>query len=195
MNKHLQKILILLIFISTASAAYLLSSKKDHTTSISSESTITLSQSSTPENVIPAHLENNPTSTPSDTNKKIKDKIPLPSKNIPADQLTSSPPLENSNKPISTTFIIDNAEYQLTVAPDTTAYDAMIQLQESSKISFSTKKFSSLGYFIEEINGIKNSPSTGFYWTLYINNEEAKVGASNYILKPNDIITWKYENK
>lgn len=50
-----------------------------------------------------------------------------------------------------------------------------------------------MGEFVEEINGIKNNQATGEYWIYYINGESAKMGVSNYIIKPNDVIKWNYE--
>lgn len=72
-------------------------------------------------------------------------------------------------------------------------YQAMQNLTLDSKKSFlfKIKEYPSLGIFVEEINGVKNSFNK--YWIYYINGEEAQVGISNYILKSGDIITWKLE--
>jgi hypothetical protein len=106
---------------------------------------------------------------------------------------TTTSPIPNQSTPF--TLTIDGKTITATTAQNSTVYDAMNELQKQKILSFTTKKFTGLGYFIESINGISNSPCTGYYWTLYINNEEAKVGVSNYIIKPNDSITWKFENK
>jgi hypothetical protein len=147
MNKYLQRLLILLIFISAASATYLFSNPKNNNSSPPPPTLITSTESSTPEVIIPARLKNNLNSSSKntrDTDKKNVNNI-TPPPTLTANTPTSSPPLEKLANTIPTTFIINNEEYQLNVAPETTAYDAMIQLRESQQISFTSKKFSSLG--------------------------------------------------
>ncbi|HUD81569.1 MAG TPA: DUF4430 domain-containing protein [Patescibacteria group bacterium] len=49
----------------------------------------------------------------------------------------------------------------------------------------------SFGYLVTSINGVVgNGPK---YWTFYVNGREASVGASSYITKSSDKITWKLE--
>lgn len=190
MTKSLHRLLILLIFIFVSALAYLFLTKNNNALQFSNP-TSTPRINLEPEDVKPAIIKNRENGTA--TNKKIG--APPTTTTSPTYPSTYSPTINDPTETISTTFIIDNQEYAVKIKPETTAYEAMIKLQESNQISFSGKNFSGLGYFIEEINGIKNSPSTGFYWTLYINNQEAKVGVSGYILKPNDIIIWKYMRK
>lgn len=64
-------------------------------------------------------------------------------------------------------------------------------LQKESDFSFKGKEYSSLGYFVEEINRNKGTP--GKYWIYYVNGKEASVGISKYILKNGDIIKWSQE--
>jgi seryl-tRNA synthetase len=89
---------------------------------------------------------------------------------------------------------INNTEYKTVLPENYNVYDLIKKLSEETDFSFSGKEHSGLGYFIEEINGIKNNNKTGQYWIYYINGESAKVGISNYIINKNDIIEWKYEN-
>ncbi|MEK7104171.1 MAG: DUF4430 domain-containing protein, partial [Patescibacteria group bacterium] len=72
-------------------------------------------------------------------------------------------------------------------------YELMNLLKARGDINFQGKTSLGLGFFVEEINGLKNNPNENVYWIYYINNKAAQVGVSNYILKPNDIINWKYE--
>lgn len=54
-----------------------------------------------------------------------------------------------------------------------------------------TAKHYSFGYFVTSINGTAgNGPK---YWTLYVNGKESQVGASAYITKNSDKITWKLQ--
>lgn len=186
MTKSLHRLLVLLIFIFVSALAYLFSTQnnKELVPEISNPT-------STPkinlplEEIKPAVLKNNQAKETVD--KKIQTPPPTtPTTNIPPEQKPEVIPI---------TIVVQDKEYKTEVNPDSSAYIAMNTLKENGLITFSSKNFSGLGYFIEEINGIKNNPQTGFYWTLYINNKEAKIGASGYILKSNDIITWKYMRK
>ena len=74
-----------------------------------------------------------------------------------------------------------------------TVYDAMVSLQstKTNNFSFHSKNYSSLGNFIDEINGIKGTP--GNYWIYYINNKKASLGVSKNVVKAGVIISWKQE--
>ena len=88
-----------------------------------------------------------------------------------------------------------NKTYALRLTTSTLLYDAMRKLQKNSDFTFNGVNYSSLGFFVNEINGIKNSAWRGLYWIYYVNSQSAMVGVSNYIVKQNDIIEWKYEKK
>lgn len=94
---------------------------------------------------------------------------------------------ENNSK-----IIIEGRTYDFFADEKRTLYEVMLELEKEG-ITLKTKKFSSLGYLIEGINGKESS--NGYYWTLYINNGEALVGVSTYIPKASDIIEWRYEKR
>jgi hypothetical protein len=95
---------------------------------------------------------------------------------------------------IKAVMIVSGAKYEAEVKAGSSVYDLMNLLKSRNKINFSGKNYSELGFFVEEINGIKNDLA-GKNWFYYINGRPAQVGISNYIIKPNDIVEWKYENK
>ncbi len=84
-------------------------------------------------------------------------------------------------------------KYQTKIKEGLTVLDAMnvLQSEKENKFSFHTKDYSSLGSFVDEINGIKGTP--GQYWLYYINNKKASLGVSKYVLKDGDNILWKQE--
>ncbi len=84
--------------------------------------------------------------------------------------------------------------YNTKIKVGTTVYDAMKTLQDTKKSNFSfhSRDYSSLGSFVDEINGVKGTP--GKYWIYYINNKKASLGISKYILKTEDHISWKQES-
>ena len=63
---------------------------------------------------------------------------------------------------------------------------------KNNNFSFHSKDYSSLGSFVDEINGVKGTP--GNYWLYYVNGKKASVGVSKYIIKEGDKIVWKQES-
>lgn len=82
-------------------------------------------------------------------------------------------------------------EYYVSVKPGSNIHDAMQKLASTHDFEFSGKNFSGMGFFVESINGMKNSMSMN--WVYYINGSYATVGISGYTLKEGDTIEWKYE--
>ena len=90
-------------------------------------------------------------------------------------------------------IVVGSTTYPATISAGKNIYEAMGVLASTTAFNFKAKYFSGLGYFIEEINGLKNRD--GFYWTLYINGTYSNVGVSEYILKEGDQVEWKFEKK
>jgi len=89
-------------------------------------------------------------------------------------------------------IIVLDKSYQIEIKNNETVYLAMKRLKEKdSNFSFNGKLYPSLGFFVDEINGAKNS--LGSYWLYYVNGQEASIGISEYKLQNGDIISWKLE--
>lgn len=95
---------------------------------------------------------------------------------------------------ISASLKVQDKNYSLKIKEGSSAYDLMNQLKNQG-LSFSATEYSSLGFFVTEINGVKEDRKKTTYWTLYINGKESTVGASQLILKEGDLIEWRYENR
>ena len=91
------------------------------------------------------------------------------------------------------TLDVPNHTYTGKFKDGSTAYDAMVVMQKTktNNFSFRSKNYGDLGNFVDEINGVKGTP--GKYWIYYINNKKATLGASKYVLKEGDRISWKQE--
>ncbi len=91
------------------------------------------------------------------------------------------------------TLQVASNEYKISYKEGESLYDAMkgFSNKKENKFSFNSKNYPGLGNFIDEINGVKGTP--GKYWIYYVNNKKASVGASKYILKSGDTVTWKQE--
>ncbi|MEK7065149.1 MAG: DUF4430 domain-containing protein [Patescibacteria group bacterium] len=122
------------------------------------------------------------------TNKISNDKSQTPKK-YPISNIQYQDDVQTPNPdsqiPTITSQVIS---YKLQVTTTSTALETM----RNAKLDFKTKTFSGLGEFVEEIGGLKNDPQGGKYWIYFINGETAKLGISTQIVKPNDLIEWKY---
>lgn len=86
--------------------------------------------------------------------------------------------------------ITSNTQHQLTQISynGQTGVNALVLLQKHATVQ--TKKYS-FGPFVKSIDGVNgNGPK---YWTFYVNDKEASTGASSYITKNTDRITWKLQ--
>ena len=100
--------------------------------------------------------------------------------------------------PVETDFlrasmVINGKSYPIALIGSSSVYDVMQSFNEVGKIKVDFKDYSGLGYFVDGIDGVKSDTFRAKYWIYYINGAKAQIGISNYILKQNDIITWKYE--
>lgn len=82
---------------------------------------------------------------------------------------------------------------QVAVKEGGTAYDMLVAAREKGSITFSGRQFSGVGFFVEEINGLKQDGKKGMYWIYAVNGEKAHVGVSSYVLKTGDRVTFTYE--
>jgi len=69
--------------------------------------------------------------------------------------------------------------------------DVMHALAGKGSFSFSGQDFPGLGFFVEEMNGRKNTD--GYYWILLVNGKKSDLGASQARLKEGDVVEWRYE--
>jgi len=96
---------------------------------------------------------------------------------------------------IEATLAVEEKTYAVSLPKGSSAYDLMVKAQETSDFQFRGQEFPGLGFFIQEINGLEQSPRLGKYWIYYINGKKAEVGISAYTVNIHDIIAWKYEDE
>ncbi len=111
-----------------------------------------------------------------------------------ADEIPLSVAEEKKSQEIRFSFSVNGARYDVSVPKNSSVYSAMNVLERSEIIHFNGKEFSGLGFFVEEINGVKNDYQKGMYWIYYVNGKKANVGISSYIVSYGDVIEWKYES-
>jgi hypothetical protein len=135
-------------------------------------------------------------SAPHDKKNNKQQTKPISADVLTADVISGITPVEKPDENlISVTFkFISPAfskEFSIQAPLQNTVYEAMQQLQEQIPIKFS--QFSSLGAFVEAIDGLYNDSKADLFWIYYINGQAAKLGVSYIKINPNDIITWRYE--
>ncbi len=131
-----------------------------------------------------------PNSSPAETSQPP---VSNQKQDINQEETISSPePFLNLNT-INAVLVVSEKRYEAAVPAGSTVLDLMETIKKQGEFKFNGKNSPGLGFFVEEINGVKNSPSANAYWIYYVNEEAAPVGVSSYVLKNNDVINWKYE--
>jgi hypothetical protein len=106
---------------------------------------------------------------------------------------TTTPETQSVQNSVFITFTAGDKTYTTNVPEHSTAYAVMQQLAKTTAFTFSGKSYGDLGFFVQEINGLRNDDAARMYWFYYVNGQRGTVGVSNYAVKPNDKIEWKYE--
>ncbi|MFA6423781.1 MAG: DUF4430 domain-containing protein [Candidatus Magasanikbacteria bacterium] len=194
-NKHLVRLFFILTFLFLSTGAYLLLPDKPNIeTPKPTPQNITWTDVTT--NTIIS--DNQPAQTLVTESNQPLDNEKIEKTNV-ENEIKSTTTVETINKeeikyPLNVTIKIIDKLYTLNLPENSTGYNAMQKLITDKKISAIFKEYKGVGYFLEEIDGQKNNNQTGEYWIYYINGQPAKIGISSYILKNNDLITWKYEH-
>lgn len=126
------------------------------------------------------------------------DVLPLRESQIQEDLIDSSTSLRVNPEPvewIEATLTVEEKTYLVSLPKGSSAYDFMAKAQQTSDLQFRGKEFPGLGFFIQEINGLEQSPRLGKYWIYYINGKKAEVGISAYMVNNHDVILWEYEHE
>ncbi len=123
--------------------------------------------------------------------------VPLPSTAsaqaiVSTEAPVASAPEVRQTRPVceSVRITVGTASYVPCVASEVTVLAAM---QEATKdgLVFTGREYPGLGFFVESING--TSGGDGYYWFLYINDESSSTGASGTLVRPGDIVEWRYK--
>lgn len=79
------------------------------------------------------------------------------------------------------------ASVQFTAVPGVSVLDQLIDYNETVEVVQSD-----MGTYIDSINGLVGG-TDGKYWSFYVDDEMAKVGAQQYITSGGEVITWKFQ--
>jgi hypothetical protein len=82
---------------------------------------------------------------------------------------------------------------QISLMKGASVFDLLKKITTENDLDLKTKDYGQeLGVLIEKIGAVSNDAKTNYFWTYWVNNNYAEIGASNYHLKDQDIIEWKY---
>ena len=105
-----------------------------------------------------------------------------------------------TEKPIKKTITV-----QLKASGPNVAYNSKIEVAAGSTVQtvmntakqqgfrYSVSQNSSLGAFVESIQGVSTNKDTEMYWIYRVNGAVAIAGISSYVIKSGDVISWTYE--
>lgn len=92
---------------------------------------------------------------------------------------------------LHTPLVVGERTYDLQFREGETLYQGMRRLETTSGLTIQGKNFSGIGFFIDELNGIKNGG--GKYWVYSVNGAKATLGVEAYRPKPGERIVWTFE--
>ncbi len=96
-----------------------------------------------------------------------------------------------ANSPSHKVSAITNAQHQTSQLSyhGQSGQTALALLKQHANVQ--TKHYS----FGDMVTNIDGTPGTGpKYWTLYVNGKQSQVGASAYVTKNTDTVTWKLQS-
>lgn len=113
-------------------------------------------------------------------------------KNKPVAKQSAQNTTQLNPESINVLLKVDDKAYTISTKSDSTVLDVMKNASEQGFV-YKGQDSASLGFYVDEINGVKNNNAEGKYWSYYLNGDMAQAGVSAQIVKSNDTITWKYE--
>jgi hypothetical protein len=109
--------------------------------------------------------------------------------NAPSAEDASPSPVQTVSHDL--TFVVGAVRYPASSAFGTTVHEVMDVLAAESTFTFGGREFSGIGFFLEEIDGVR--PPRGKYWMLYVNGTLAPLGVSQLTMSPGDVFEFVIE--
>lgn len=204
-NKKILLLFLLFLSLTLASGAYLRRQSDSAAQNIAANQPATIinqnglsaNPTASPEPSFPSNISSNPIKEIKGKNSQDAAPQNAPNETLPSSLNTSlTQPLASKTPERNGewhSLYVGEKKYAIAVPANQTVYDLMAALKQRGDFDFQGKNSRGLGFFVEEINGVRNNPKESTFWIYYINGKGAELGISNYTLKINDIITWKYE--
>ena len=105
--------------------------------------------------------------------------------------------LDQESEEISVSLMLDfgNGQvrtYDTSLAEGVTVFNLLEKITVQENFKFNSKDYGELGVLVESIGDIENDARGEQFWQYWVNNEYAKIGASNYDLNDGDVVEWKF---
>jgi len=99
----------------------------------------------------------------------------------------------------TTSVMVDYGNGKITTISDiqlqvtSTVFDVLKSASEKNNLDLKYKDFGGdLGIFVESIGGVGKDPAGKKWWQYWVNNQYSQVGASGRVVKPGDVILFKF---
>lgn len=98
---------------------------------------------------------------------------------------------QNVQQEVAASVVVASERYDVSVPEGSSALAVMEAARAQTAFDFQGEEYAGIGFFVQEING--TSSTQDHFWLYYVNDEEAQVGVSDYIIQAGDVVTWRYE--
>jgi len=118
---------------------------------------------------------------------------PPPANLIPdlsTEDLPKNSVIENKDLRPMIEIMVGDVGYKAPIKIGETLKETMDLYQsQNDNFTFSGKEMQGVGFFVDEINGVKNSD--GLFWVYYVNDVSATLGISSLRLSGGEVIRWE----
>ena len=113
-------------------------------------------------------------------------------KTEPAVKKDLSPKITAEAVPVQTiTLAAGDVNVQLPLRAGQTLSEVLLSAQKNGSLNVSGTNYPGLGFFVTDVGSLHQGD--GKYLVYFINGTEASVGASSYVPKNGDVISWKLQ--
>lgn len=106
-------------------------------------------------------------------------------------------PIQQNQKANAASIMIDYGNGTVETIPNIdiqngeTLLAFLARTLQNKQIPLETKTYKGLGALVTKIGG-KTNGANGAYWQYWVNGMFAEAGAAQYVVKPGDVIEWKF---
>lgn len=112
---------------------------------------------------------------------------------VPQVPLVAALPVDDKET-MNVTLAVEGKSFVHQIPKGESVAALLVAAQSAGEITFQGKDYSGLGMLIVGMNGkANNMDKSNLYWIYSVNGQKATKGVSEYILSPNDVVSWSYE--
>ncbi|MFW6110043.1 MAG: DUF4430 domain-containing protein [Patescibacteria group bacterium] len=100
--------------------------------------------------------------------------------------------LREEEKETATLVIADGDEVLQEIEVSLEKEDTVLALMNRADLDFEYEEYNT-GVLVTSISGLENNAEEGKYWIYYVDGEKGDSGASDYVVQPDQVIKWRFE--